>query len=187
MLKTFLELIEDADALSGWNSEGFDIPYTINRVTRVLSKDDTRRFCLWNQYPKKRMFERFGNEQETYDLIGRVHMDYMQLYRKYTYEERHSYSLDAILEYEGLEGKTKFEGTLDQLFNKDWPKFLEYNRQDTMLLVKIHNKLKFLDLANALAHENTVLLPTVMGSVADRKSTRLNSSHSQQSRMPSSA
>ena len=47
MLKTFLDLIEDADALSGWNSEGFDIPYTINRVTRVLSKDDTRRFCLW--------------------------------------------------------------------------------------------------------------------------------------------
>jgi DNA polymerase elongation subunit (family B) len=52
MLKTFLDLIEDADALSGWNSEGYDIPYTINRVTRILSKDDTRRFCLWNQYPR---------------------------------------------------------------------------------------------------------------------------------------
>ena len=84
LLNTFLDLIEDADALSGWNSEGFDIPYTVNRVTRILSKDDTRRFCLWNQYPKKRTFERFGAENETYDLIGRVHMDYMQLYRKYT-------------------------------------------------------------------------------------------------------
>ena len=79
MLKTFLDIIEDADALSGWNSEGYDIPYTVNRVTRVLSKDDTRRFCLWNQYPKQRTFERFGNESQTYDLIGRVHMDYMQL------------------------------------------------------------------------------------------------------------
>ena len=95
MLKTFLDLIEDADALSGWNSEGYDIPYTVNRVTRVLNKDDTRRFCLWNQYPKPRIFERFGAENQTYDLIGRVHMDYMQLYRKYTYEERHSYSLDG--------------------------------------------------------------------------------------------
>jgi anaerobic ribonucleoside-triphosphate reductase len=56
--------------------------------------------CLWNQYPKQRMFERFGAENQTYDLVGRVHMDYMQLYRKYTYEERHSYSLDAIGEYE---------------------------------------------------------------------------------------
>ena len=177
MLKTFLDLIEDADALSGWNSEGFDIPYTVNRVTRVLSKDDTRRFCLWNQYPKKRMFERFGNEQETYDLIGRVHMDYMQLYRKYTYEERHSYSLDAILEYEGLEGKTKFEGTLDQLYNQNFKTFIEYNRQDVNGLAQMDKKLKFLDLANTLAHENTVLLQTTMGAVAVTEQAIINEAH----------
>jgi len=166
MLKTFLDLIEDADAISGWNSEGYDIPYTVNRVTRILSKDDTRRFCLWNQYPKKRMFERFGAENETYDLIGRVHMDYMQLYRKYTYEERHSYSLDAIAEYELQETKTVFEGTLDQLYDQNFKKFIEYNRQDTMILAKLDKKLKFLSLANTLAHENTVLLQTTMGAVA---------------------
>ena len=177
MLKTFLDLIEDADALSGWNSEGFDIPYTVNRVTRVLSKDDTRRFCLWNQYPKKRMFERFGNEQETYDLIGRVHMDYMQLYRKYTYEERHSYSLDAILEYEGLDGKTKFEGTLDQLYNQNFKTFIEYNRQDVNGLAQMDKKLKFLDLANTLAHENTVLLQTTMGAVAVTEQAIINEAH----------
>jgi DNA polymerase elongation subunit (family B) len=106
MLSTFLDLIDDADILSGWNSEGFDIPYTTMRITKVLSKDDTRRLCLWNQLPKQRTFERFGAEQLTFDLIGRVHMDYMQLYRKYTYEERHSYSLDAIGEYELEERKT---------------------------------------------------------------------------------
>jgi DNA polymerase elongation subunit (family B) len=166
MLKTFMDLIDDADVVSGWNSEGYDIPYTINRVTRVLSKDDTRRFCLWEQLPKKRTFERFGAEQETYDLIGRVHMDYMQLYRKYTYEERHSYSLDAILEYEGLEGKTKFEGTLDQLYNQNFKKFIEYNRQDVNGIAQLDKKLRFLDLANELAHSNTVLLQTTMGAVA---------------------
>ena len=166
MLKTFMDLIDDADVVSGWNSEGYDIPYTINRVTRVLSKDDTRRFCLWEQLPKKRTFERFGAEQETYDLIGRVHMDYMQLYRKYTYEERHSYSLDAILEYEGLAGKTKFEGTLDQLYNQNFKKFIEYNRQDVNGIAQLDKKLRFLDLANELAHSNTVLLQTTMGAVA---------------------
>jgi DNA polymerase elongation subunit (family B) len=166
MLKVFLDLIDDADVLSGWNSEGFDIPYCVNRITRVLSKDDTRKFCLWGQLPKKRMFERFGAEQETYDLIGRVHMDYMQLYRKYTYEERHSYSLDAIGEYELDERKTAFEGTLDQLYNQNFKTFIEYNRQDTALLAKLDKKLKFLDLANTLAHENTVLLQTTMGAVA---------------------
>jgi len=177
MLKTFLDLIEDADALSGWNSEGYDIPYTVNRVTRILSKDDTRRFCLWNQYPKKRMFERFGAENETYDLIGRVHMDYMQLYRKYTYEERHSYSLDAIADYELGESKTVFEGTLDQLYNQNFKKFIEYNRQDTMILGKLDKKLKFLDLANTLAHENTVLLQTTMGAVAVTEQAIINEAH----------
>ena len=177
MLKTFLDLIEDADVLSGWNSEGYDIPYTINRCTRVLSKDDTRKFCLWGQLPKKRMFERFGAEHETYDLIGRIHLDYMQLYRKYTYEERHSYSLDAIGEYEELGSKTAFEGTLDQLYNQNFKTFIEYNRQDTKLLSDIDKKLRFLDLANTLAHENTVLLPTTMGAVAVTEQAIINEAH----------
>jgi DNA polymerase elongation subunit (family B) len=177
MLNTFLDLIDDADILSGWNSEGFDIPYTTMRITRVLSKDDTRRLCLWNQLPKQREFERFGATNLTFDLIGRVHMDYMQLYRKYTYEERHSYSLDAIGEYELDERKTQYEGTLDQLYNKDFPTFIEYNRQDTLLLAKLDKKLRFLDLANELAHENTVLLQTTMGAVAVTEQAIINEAH----------
>ena len=177
LLDTFMNLIDDADILTGWNSEGYDIPYTINRTVRVLSKDDTRRYCLWNQLPKPRMFERFGSEQQTYDLIGRVHMDYMQLYRKYTYEERHSYSLDAILEYEELGSKTQYEGTLDQLYNKDFKTFIEYNRQDVNGLAAIDKKLRFLDLANTLAHENTVLLPTTMGAVAVTDQAIINEAH----------
>ena len=177
MLNTFLDLIDDADILSGWNSEGFDIPYTTMRITRVLSKDDTRRLCLWNQLPKQREFERFGATNLTFDLIGRVHMDYMQLYRKYTYEERHSYSLDAIGEYELEERKTQYEGTLDQLYNKDFPTFIEYNRQDTLLLAKLDKKLRFLDLANELAHENTVLLQTTMGAVAVTEQAIINEAH----------
>ena len=178
MLNTFLDLIDDADILSGWNSEGFDIPYITMRINRVLSKDDTRRMCLWNQFPKQRTFERFGAENLTFDLIGRVHMDYMQLYRKYTYEERHSYSLDAIGEYELDERKVAYEGTLDQLYNKDFPKFIDYNRQDTVLLAKLDKKLRFLDLANELAHDNTVLLQTTMGAVAVTEQAIINEAHS---------
>ena len=179
MLGVFLDLIEDADVLSGWNSEGYDIPYTVNRVARVLSKDDTRRFCLWSQLPKKRTFERFGAENITFDLIGRVHMDYMQLYRKYTYEERHSYSLDAIGEYELDERKTAYEGTLDHLYNHNFKTFIEYNRQDTLLLDKLDKKLRFLALANELAHANTVLLQTTMGAVAVTEQAIINEAHEQ--------
>jgi len=177
MLNVFLDLIDDADVLSGWNSEGYDIPYTVNRAARILSKDDTRRFCLWGQLPKKRMFERFGAENVTFDLIGRVHMDYMQLYRKYTYEERHSYSLDAIGEYELDERKTAYEGTLDHLYNHNFKTFIEYNRQDTLLLDKLDKKLRFLALANELAHANTVLLQTTMGAVAVTEQAIINEAH----------
>jgi DNA polymerase elongation subunit (family B) len=177
MFDVFFQLIEDADVLTGWNSEGYDIPYMVNRVTRVMSKDDTRKFCLMGQLPKAREYERYGKSETTYDLVGRIHLDYLQLYKKYNYESRHSYKLDSIGEMEVGENKTQYEGTLDQLYNKDFKKFIEYNRQDTMLLVKIHNKLKFLELANQLAHENTVLLPTVMGSVAMIEMAIFNEAH----------
>ncbi len=177
MIDTFLTLIEDADILSGWNSEGYDIPYTVNRTARVLSKDDTRRFCLWGQLPKKRTYEKFGKESETFDLVGRVHLDSLNLYRKYTYEERHSYRLDAIGEIEVGENKVAYEGTLDQLYNQDFRKFIEYNIQDTALLDKLDKKLRFIDLSNTIAHENTVLIQTTMGAVAVTEQGIINEAH----------
>ena len=177
MLDVFLDLIKDADILSGWNSEGFDIPYTTNRVTKVLSKEDTRRFCLFDQFPKRREYEKFGRDSVTYDYIGRVHLDYLELYRKYTYEERHSYRLDAIAEYELGKRKTQYEGTLDQLYNNDFKTFVEYNINDCKLLDDLDKKLKFLDLANTLAHENTVLLQTTMGAVAVTEQAIINEAH----------
>ncbi len=184
MLDTFLNLIQDADILSGWNSEGFDMPYTVNRITKVLSKDDTRRLCLWDQYPKKREYEKFGKTATTYDLHGRVHLDSLELYRKYTYEERHTYRLDAIGEMEIGESKTVYEGTLDQLYNNDFRKFIEYNRQDCALLNKLDQKLKFLDLSNKLAHECTVLLQTTMGAVAVTEQAIINECHRRGMQVP---
>ena len=177
MIDTFLTLIEDSDVLSGWNSEGYDIPYTVNRTARVLSKDDTRRFCLWGQLPKKRMYEKFGKESETFDLVGRVHLDSLNLYRKYTYEERHTYRLDAIGEIEVGENKVPYEGTLDALYNNDFRKFIEYNIQDTALLDKLDKKLRFIDLSNTIAHENTVLIQTTMGAVAVTEQGIVNEAH----------
>jgi len=177
MIKAFLDIIEDADVISGWNSEGYDLPYIINRIKKVMSKDDTRRLCLWKQMPKKRTFERYGREQETYDLVGRVHLDSLELYRKYTYEERHSYRLDAIGDHEIGETKTVYEGSLDQLYNQDFRTFIEYNRQDVALLDKLDRKLRFIALSNELAHSNTVLLQTTMGAVAVTEQAIINEAH----------
>ena len=105
LLKTFYDIIEDVDLLYGWNSEGFDIPYIVNRTILLLGKDYTRKLCLWDMLPKTKTFERYGKEQSTYDIFGRIHLDYFQLYKKYTYHEQPSYRLDYIGEVEGCGNK----------------------------------------------------------------------------------
>ena len=177
MLDAFLQLVEEADVISGWNSEGYDIPYTVGRIQKTMSSDDTRRLCFWGEKPKKRVFEKYGREHLSYDLIGRVHLDLLELYRKYTYEERHSFRLDAIGEHELGEKKTIYEGSLDALYKNDFGLFIEYNRQDTNLLAKLEKKLKFIELANEIAHQNTVLLQTTMGAVAVTEQAIVNEAH----------
>ena len=178
MLNAFIDVIEDADVLSGWNSEPYDIPYTVNRIKKVLGKQETRRLCLWEQQPKEREFERGGKTAKTYDLIGRIHIDYMQLYKKYNYEERHSYALNAIAEAELGETKVQYDGTLDELYNDDYKTFLEYNLQDTRLLDRLDKKLQFIDLANSIAHSSCVLIQTTMGAVAVTDQNVLMEAHS---------
>jgi DNA polymerase elongation subunit (family B) len=177
LLDTFLDLIQDVDLLSGWNCSAYDVPFTVHRVAKALSKNDTRRFCLWDQLPKKREYEKYGKISSTYDFIGRVNIDSLDLYKKYTYEERHSYSLDAIAEYELGEKKTEYDGTLDQLYNNDFKTFIRYNRQDTDLLAKLDDKLKFIELMNVLAHENTVSLQATLGTVAATEQAIINEAH----------
>lgn len=178
MLNAFIDIIEDADVISGWNSEAYDIPYTVNRIKRILGKHEARRLCLWGQEPKVREFERGGKNQPTYDLIGRIHIDYLQLYKKYNYEERHSYALNAIAEIELNDNKVQYEGTLDELYNDDFKKFLEYNIHDTRLLDMLDKKLDFIELANSIAHSSCVLLPTTMGAVAVTDQNVLMEAHS---------
>jgi DNA polymerase elongation subunit (family B) len=177
LLTYFLELIEDTDVLTGWNSKGFDIPYLVNRIERLMGKDFSKKMCLWGQRPRKRKYIQFKQEKETYELIGRIHLDYLDLYRKHNPQELHSYRLDFVGEVEVKEKKVAYEGSLDHLYKYDFKKFIEYNRQDTMLLVKIDEKKKFIELANQLAHTNTVLLPTTMGSVALIEQSIINEAH----------
>lgn len=167
MLLAFLDAIDDVDVLTGWNSGAYDVPYLVNRVSMLLDKSTTRRFSLWDQLPSPREYlNKFGRMVKTYDFVGRVHLDYLDLYAKHTPQQRLSYALNAIGEIEVGESKVQYEGTLDDLYKKDFHKFIDYNRQDVALMVKIDAKLKFIELANQIAHANGVLLKTTMGSVA---------------------
>jgi DNA polymerase elongation subunit (family B) len=177
LLRAFMDVIEDSDILTGWNSEGYDIPYTVNRIIRILGKEYTKALCLFDQYPREREYEKFKRTQKTYDLVGRVHLDYLLLYQKHNTQQLHSYRLDYVGEIEVGENKIPYEGTLDDLYKKDFQKFIEYNRQDTLLLYKIDSKKKFIELANQIAHANCVLLKTTMGSVALVEQAIINEMH----------
>lgn len=177
MIKQFLLLIEDCDILTGWNSTGYDIPYLVNRIRMIMDEDYNKQFCLWDLYPKQRKYMKFKKEHVTYDLIGRIHLDYLELYQKNTYSEVHSYKLDHIGFIEVKERKVPYEGTLQDLYEKDFDKFIDYNRQDVLLLVKIDKKKKFMQLANAESHATTVRLPDVLGSVKKIEQAIINEAH----------
>lgn len=201
LLELFLDVIEDADVLSGWNSTFFDIPYLMHRIRHVLGgesiakiaaekdwesyspSDESRvwidRFNLFPCEPSLRPVEHFGTTEKTYQLHGRIHLDYLELYRKFTYEELHSYTLDFILQHEVNQTKVAYEGSLDQLYRWDFRRFTAYNRQDTMGLSDIDDKRKMIALANSMAHMAGVTMDKVMGSVAIIEQAILKTLHKQ--------
>lgn len=177
MICDFFDVIDDADVISGWNSKFYDLPYMINRIAKLLGTEKNTEFCLWksNPYAKKA----FLGDRETvvYELSGRVHLDYLELYKNYSYEERQSYSLDSIAEAELSEKKLEYRGTLYDLYHDDFKKFIEYNIHDVRLLDKLDKKLKYIDLANSIAHETCSLIPMVLGTIGVIDQSVLIESH----------
>jgi DNA polymerase elongation subunit (family B) len=166
MFSLFFELTTDTDVFAGWNIRFFDTVYLINRVGRIMGAEAVKKFCLWNYMPEKDTVEKYGKDTEVYNLIGKVHLDMLELYQKYTYTEQPSYSLDFIGELVTGERKIAYEGTLYELYQKDLYKFVSYARQDTVLLKKIDDKVDHINLVFKIAHENLVDIKTVMGAVA---------------------
>lgn len=178
MFMEFFSLIEDSDVLSGWNSEFYDIPYMVNRTEKIFSKAATAHWCLWNKKPVAREADMFGKTIVTYDLVGRVHLDYLALYKKHAGQVEQSYKLDYIAEKVTKENKVAYDGSLDKLYREDYSTFLRYSKQDSILLKKIDAILDFINLHNRLAHKECVLISTTMGSVALIDTAIINLAHS---------
>lgn len=178
LLCGMLECMEDADIISGWNSEFFDIPYIAERL--LLAGGESFLAKLEHQGvrpPKKEMVNRFGTEEPIYKFTGRSHLDYMKLFQKFTFEGRTSYALGNILQEEVGIGKLEYEGSLEDLFRFNFPLFVAYNFRDVDGLVQLDDKFKFIALANQMAHENTVGFDAVLGTVAYVETGITNHAH----------
>ena len=135
--------------ISGWNSEKFDVPYLYNRACKVVGKKVASMFSpigivQWSDFKSK------------HKIAGVSHLDYLFLYRKFTYTEKSSYRLDAIAEEEIGEKKVEYEGTLNDLYNNDRTQFVLYNVQDVAIVDKLNKKLDFISITQALTHSGHV-------------------------------
>ena len=178
LLKSVVGFISNdyPDIISGWNSNGFDIPYLINRVANILDESWTAEFSpIGRYYEKINKNGKFGQPEKTYVIDGISCLDYMIMYKKFAMEKQESYRLDHIAEQELDIRKIEYDGTLWDLAKNDWKTYVEYNIRDVELLVKLDDKLRYIELIRFIAYtglcgfEKAIdTLPVVNGSIAVR-------------------
>jgi DNA polymerase elongation subunit (family B) len=144
------------DVISGWNIKFFDIPYLVNRLSRILGEDDTKKLSPWNMISERKVMA-MGRENIAYELLGVATLDYIELYRWYAPggKSQESYRLDNIANVEIGESKISYDeyDNLHQLYRLNYQKFIEYNIKDVALILKLDDKLKLLELALTLAYD----------------------------------
>lgn len=131
--------------MTGWNIDGYDVPYLYNRLKRVFSADVAKMLSPIG-------IIKYNQNRERYVIAGIAVLDYIALYKKFTYNQMPSYRLDAIGKSEVGLGKVEFEGTLDNLYKTDIKTFLDYNLNDVKIVRAIDLKMKLIELARFICH-----------------------------------
>lgn len=131
--------------ISGWNSNGFDVPYLYNRTVNVCGHETANKLSPIG-------IVRYVDRNDSYKIAGVSSLDYFDLYKKYTYTELPNYRLDTVARHELDRGKVEYTGSLDALFETNLPKFIEYNLEDVRLLVDLNKKMKLIELVRGICH-----------------------------------
>jgi DNA polymerase elongation subunit (family B) len=150
LLLKFLEKFReiDPDIIVGWNSDYFDVPYLYYRMCKVLGEDVARYLS-----PIGYVRETPWYKDQYIQIAGVESLDYMRLHKKFSWADEPSFKLDAIGEkYVGMK-KIEYEGNLDDLFEADIHKFIQYNFVDVEILKLLDEKLEYLSLVKNLAHK----------------------------------
>lgn len=145
LLSSFLDKWEELNPtiVSGWNIDYFDIPYLYRRLVTVLGDEEAARLSRIGLI-------KFSEMRQQFVIAGISCLDYLDLYRKFTYTQQPNYRLDTIAQAELGEGKTHFEGTLDELYQNDLKTYVEYNSNDARLVSKLDKKLKLIELVRGI-------------------------------------
>ncbi len=168
LITKFLEIWQsiDMDVVTGWNIQFFDIPYIYNRICRLFDEDVAKKLSPWRKIGERTTT--IHNKQQTaFDLVGIAILDYLELYKKFTYTQQENYRLDTIASIELGEQKLDYSEyeSLHQLYKHDYQKFIEYNIKDVELVDRLDEKMKFIDMVLALAYDAKVNLTDVFTQV----------------------
>ncbi len=147
LLYDFLDLWEGINPtiITGWNSDRFDVPYLYRRIQHVLGYNHALRMSCIQKV-------KYSNYRMKYQIAGISSLDYLDLYKKFTYSELPNYRLDTVGAIEVGMGKIEYEGTLDDLFENDIEKFIEYNLRDVEIIVELEKKMKLIELVRGICH-----------------------------------
>jgi DNA polymerase elongation subunit (family B) len=153
------------DIITGWNTEFFDIPYICNRIKNLFGEDEVKRLSPWKSVFSKKVFS-MGRDHQIYEIQGIAALDYLDLYRKFTYTSQESYRLDHIAYVELGERKdgNPFD-TFKDWYKNDFQSFIEYNITDVELVDRLEDKMKLIELCLTMAYDAKVNYTDVLGSV----------------------
>ena len=155
MLKDFIIWWQQnyPDVITGWNTDFFDMPYLIRRIERELGESFSKKISPWGLINERKTFIK-GNEEIHYDILGISQLDYLELYKKYTYSKQESYKLDYIAEQELGDKKKENPGeTFRDFYTYHWQEFVEYNIHDVELVDKMEDKMRLLELHLTMAYQ----------------------------------
>jgi len=142
------------EVVTGWNIELYDIPYLVRRLDRVLGEKLMKRMSPWGLVTEDEIYIA-GRKHISYDVGGITQLDYLNLYKKFTYKAQESYRLDYIAEVELGQKKldhSEFD-TFKDFYTKGWQKFVEYNIVDVELVDRMEDKMKLIELAITMAYD----------------------------------
>jgi len=154
------------EVITGWNSELYDIPYLVRRIDRVLGEKLMKRMSPWGLVTERETFIS-GRKHISYDIGGVSQLDYLNLYKKFTYKAQESYRLDHIVSVELGQQKldhSEFD-TFKDFYTKGWQKFVEYNIIDVELVDRLEDKMKLIELALTMAYDAKVNYSDVFSQV----------------------
>jgi DNA polymerase elongation subunit (family B) len=159
LLQTFIEWWDNnhPDVITGWNVQLYDIPYICRRLNRVLGEKQMKRMSPWGLNTENEIYVS-GRKQIYFDVGGITQLDYLDLYKKFTYKAQESYRLDHIAEVELGQKKldhSEFD-TFKDFYSKGWQKFVEYNIVDVELVDRLEDKMKLIELALTMAFDAKV-------------------------------